>query len=279
MRAAAIVGPGNTARALKAFERLLPEGWASSVAQADVAIVFGGDGTIHRNLGSLVALDMPLLAVPCGSGNDFARALRLTTLLDALRAWHKFCAEGNNVRSVDLGIIRPRAGTQKDAGQYFCTVAGVGIDSGIIRRADRLPRWLRAHGGYALSAAAEFLDFAPFPMKLSAPGNNGLQPTVLVAFANSPNYGGGMRIAPRAKLDDGMLDVCVVRAMSRWRLLRLFPTVYLGHHLRFRGVEYVQAARLTIETEPARDVFADGEYVCQTPVEVAVAPNALKVVV
>jgi len=104
------------------------------------------------------------------------------------------------------------------------------------------------------------------------------QPTILAAFANTPVYGGGMKIAPRAKMDDGLLDVCIVGAVGRFRLLRLFPTVYHGNHLRIPEVSYFQASRVRVEVEHSLDVYADGEYVCRTPVEVGVHCGALKVV-
>ena len=88
-----------------------------------------------------------------------------------------------------------------------------------------------------------------------------------------------MKIAPQAKLDDGKLDVCIVRAMDRFKLFCLFPTVYFGRHLSFDEVEYAQAETAKLETEYPLDVYADGEYVCQTPVEFSVARGALKLIV
>ena len=102
---------------------------------------------------------------------------------------------------------------------------------------------------------------------------------MVVAFANTPTYGGGIRIAPDAQLDDGKLDICVVGSMARARLLRLFPSVYSGRHLQIPEVKYFQTDRLRIETEKPSDVYADGEYVCSTPVEVTVERAALKVIV
>jgi diacylglycerol kinase (ATP) len=87
-----------------------------------------------------------------------------------------------------------------------------------------------------------------------------------------------MKIAPRAKMDDGLLDVCIVGSVDRLRLLRLVPTVYSGKHLSVPEVQYFQSARVRVETEHPLDVYADGEYVCRTPIEVAVQPAALKVV-
>src|SRR6266496_5024194 len=286
MRAAAIFGPGNVKKEFAEFERVGSASWTPGIPdyadRPDAVAIFGGDGTIHRRLSTLVDLNVPLLVVPCGSGNDFARALGLRRVRDSLAAWKHFVARGNNVRAIDLGVIRRMAGEASAPHEhYFCCVAGVGLDSEIARRANDLPKWLRAHGGYALSAPREFLRFAPFPMKIS---NNGqaianFQPTMLAAMANTPTYGGGMRIAPQAKLDDGKLDLCVVRAMDVFKLFCLFPTVYFGRHVGFDEVEYEQTPSVKVETERPLDVYADGEFVCQTPVEFGVARKALKVVV
>ena len=257
----------------------------------DIVLLFGGDGTVHRHLGHLVRLGLPVLVVPVGSGNDFARALGLRRVRDALTAWRNFCGRGANVRSIDLGVISAGEGAGEASPhglKYFCCVAGVGIDGEIARLANRLPRWLRGHGGYALSFAPAIFTFSPLTMKIQTPvaGDNvnegwtmrSDQPTLLAAFANTPLYGGGMRIAPQAKMDDGLLDVCIVGSVTRLRLMRLFPSVYSGSHLKVREVDYFQTSRVRVETKHPVDVYADGEFVCRTPVEVGVEPGALKVV-
>lgn len=280
MRAAAILGPGNVARPMMAFQRATQVQWTSLIEQADVAVIFGGDGTVHRNLASLVEIEIPALVVPCGSGNDFARAVGIRNVRDAITAMRDFEAH-RKTRAIDLGVIRPfTVGAVVTAPHtYFCCVAGVGLDSAINRRANALPRWLRANGGYALCASREFVRFPPFPMKVSPNGTQAaFRPTLLAAVANAPTYGGGMKIAPQAKLDDRQLDLCVVRSMDVFKLFCLFPTVYFGRHLGFKEIEYSQTPAVSIETEFPFDVYADGEYICQTPAEFSVAPGALKVV-
>jgi len=287
MRAAAIFGPGASPKRLRPFQEAADATWTAqpptNSSEADAILVLGGDGTIHRHLAELVWLQLPVLIVPCGSGNDFSRALGLRGMRDARAAWKTFAEGGSNVCAVDLGIIRAGAGVAPAAQeQYFCTVAGVGLSSAIARRANRLPRWLLARGGYALSLPPTLLAFQPFAPKFSAGGGreaaNSDQRIFLAAFANTPAFGGGMNVAPRARLDDGQLDVCIVGKMSKLKLLALFPTVYFGRHLGIRGVEYFQARQLRVETETPMDVYADGEYVCQTPVEVGIAPGALRVI-
>src|SRR5215467_7648607 len=104
MRAAAILGPGNVSKAFAEFQRATAVQWTSLIEQADAVIIFGGDGTIHHQLCTLVELDVPLLVVPCGSGNDFARALGLRNLRDSIAAWKKFVATGRALE-IDLGVI------------------------------------------------------------------------------------------------------------------------------------------------------------------------------
>jgi len=300
MQAAAILGLGCSPKDLKPFQTDTNVEWRlgmpASGDDCDAILLFGGDGTVHRHLGQLVKLRLPVLVVPTGSGNDFATSLGLGRIRDSLSAWDTFCATAANVRQVDLGIIAPgesapepfSAGAQSRSAphtQYFCCVAGVGFDGEVARRANGLPRWLRGHGGYMLSAAPAIFTFAPLPMKISAPSENSSdwnirsdQPTLLAAFANTPLYGGGMKVAPQAKVDDGLLDVCIVGSVGRLKLFAMFPTVYAGRHLRIKEVQYFHAPRVRVETETPIDVYADGEYVCRTPVEVSLERGALRVI-
>lgn len=287
MRAAAILGLGCSETDLEPFKKNSSAEWLiglpANSSDADAILIFGGDGTIHRHLTQLVRLQRPVLVVPRGSGNDFARALKLSGVNDSLAAWTRFSSGAKNAKTIDLGVIHSLDGSA--AAQYFCCVGGVGLDADVARRANRLPRWLRGHGGYVLSLPWALAGFAPFPMKLfSSDGRSDElavrsdQPTVVTAFANTPVYGGGMRIAPQAELDDGLLDVCLITDIARFKLFCLFPTIYFGRHVDMREVDYFKADRLRIETERPLDVYADGEFVCRTPIEVSVAPGALRVI-
>jgi diacylglycerol kinase (ATP) len=164
--------------------------------------------------------------------------------------------------------------------RLFCCVGGAGFDSETNRRANALPSWMRAHGGYVIAAARTLATWKPIQMKVELP-DKGLtldEPTSFVVFANAPSYGDGMRIAPHAVLDDGLLDVCFVRGTSRARITRHFASIYSGSHLSLREVEYFQVSRLRVETEQPIDVYADGEYMCRTPIDVSVRPKAFKVI-
>jgi len=290
MRAAAILGLGCSAKDLKPFQTDKNVEWRMGMPglahPADVVLLFGGDGTMHRHLGQLVKLGLPVLVVPVGSGNDFAHSLKLRGVRDSQAAWEKFGSGAGNVRHIDLGVIFSLAGEDMtpDSRRYFCCVAGVGLDAEVARRANHLPRWLRGHGGYFVSLLPKIFTFAPLPTRVSIRDADTAwtvrsdRPTLLAAFANTPLYGGGMKIAPRANMDDGLLDVCIVGRVNRLKLLSLFPTVYAGRHLGIREVDYFHAERARVDTERPLDVYADGEYVCRTPVEISIERAGLKVI-
>jgi len=251
------------------------------VPSADAAIVLGGDGTIHHYLRDLSQLKIPVLMVPRGSGNDFARALGLRSDGDAVAAWNHFLDTGHS-REIDLGMITP-LGEIRGSPRLFCNVAGAGLDSEANRRANAMPRWLRGRGGYVLGALGAIRSSRPRRFVIEAqqvafPDRRIDEPGLMVAFANGPTYGGGLRIAPAADFADGQLDICFVRQVGKARLLRLLPRVFSGQHVNLPEVEYFKASSLRLETDVPLDVYADGEFVCRTPVEVSVAPKALHVI-
>ena len=238
------------------------------------ALIFGGDGTVHRHLPELHKLSIPVLVGPSGSGNDFAKALGIRSLEIALLAWQQFCANGKNVREIDLGVIR--AGDQE---KLFCCVAGIGMDAEANARANRMPRWLKSRGGYVLAALQSLIAFKAAEMNLTAEGREIRRSTFFIAIGNALSYGGGMKVTPQATLDDGLLDICVVSKMNKLKLLCWVPTIFFGEHLRLKEVEYFQATQLRIEAERRLDLYADGECAGQTPVEIGLIRRGLRVIV
>src|SRR5258708_15190736 len=243
MRDAAIFGLGTSPADLTPFQEASRAKWLQGLppasGDADAILIFGGDGTIHRQLPALVRLQLPVLIVPTGSGNDFARALNLRSMRDSLRVWRDFESGNIQARAIDLGVIIPSA--SPDHTHYFCGVAGCGLDSAAARRANHMPRWLRGHGGYALALLPLLLKLPAFSMRLTQV--NGTQfsgtrlngkdrteekLTLLAAFANTQFYGDGMRIAPEADFADGKLDVCRINTLNPFKLFCMFPTVYFG---------------------------------------------------
>jgi diacylglycerol kinase (ATP) len=240
----------------------------------DAALIFGGDGTVHRHLAQLHRYKIPTLVVPTGSGNDFAKSLGIRNVEIALRAWQQFCADGKNVREIDLGMIH--VGGEEI---LFCCVAGVGMDAEANARANRMPQWLKSTGGYVLAALQSLVAFKPVEMSVKTSQREIRRPAFFAAVGNAHRYGGGMKVTPRALPDDGLLDICVVSKLNKLKLLCWVPTIFFGGHLRLKQVEYFQAELVRIETERELELYADGDFACKTPVEIGVVRRALRVIV
>jgi diacylglycerol kinase (ATP) len=272
VRAAAIFGPAASPRDLEPFRAAGVE-FTDCIAGAGAALVFGGDGTVHRWLPQLVEHNVPLLPVPTGSGNDFHREIGVGTVALAAEAWRRFL-RGQAPRRIDLGVI-----TSGEQRILYCCVAGLGLDSDANLRANAMPNWLKRHGGYTLAALVSIFAYRPQRVRLSADGKQLDAPVTMVAIGNAPAYGDGLYITPRARFDDGKLDVCCVRALSRLQLLRFFPRVFRGAHTGLEQVEYFQAERLGITSDVPMRIHADGEDAGSTPAEFSVLPGALQVIV
>jgi diacylglycerol kinase (ATP) len=231
------------------------------------ALIFGGDGTVHRHLAQLHRQKIPTLVVPTGSGNDFAKALGIRSVNIALRAWQQFCADQRNVREIDLGVIR--ADGQET---LFCSVAGIGMDAEANARANRMPP-------YVLAALQSLIAFKAAKMSITIEGREIRRSAFFIAVGNALSYGGGMKVTPQATLDDSLLDICLVSKMNKLKLLCWVPTIFFGQHLRLKEVEYFQASQIRIEAERKLDLYADGDYAGQTPVEIGLIRRGLRVIV
>lgn len=276
MKVAALLGRSIKADVIRDFQiresaQIVPVEQLTS--DWDAALVFGGDGTVHRHLPQLHAFRIPVLVVPSGSGNDFAHSLGIHNSAIALQVWKDFCADQSNICEIDLGLIR------KDKQEtLFCCVAGAGLDSKANARANRMPTWLRGAGGYLIAALQALIKLEPLEIQLDCECGCQKCPALFVAIANASRYGHGFKVAPKSKLDDGKFDICLVRRMNKLKVLCCLPTIYFGAHLRLREVSYFQAPSATLDARPRLELYADGEYICHTPVEISVVPQALKVI-
>ncbi|WP_299569602.1 diacylglycerol kinase [uncultured Williamsia sp.] len=241
---------------------------ATAIAEGpDALVVVGGDGTIAGALEAAAGSSVPVGIMPAGTGNDHARALSLP--LGDSDAAADVVAAGHS-RAVDLARL-----TAGGRSMVFGTVAAVGLDAAVTERAVAM-RWPQGQARYPLAAIAEIARLTPRRVRLTVDGEHHELDAILVAVGNTPSYGGGMRICPAASIDDGRLDITVVEHTSRARLLRLFPTIYRGTHVRHDGVHTFTGASITVESSDVLPVSADGEVFGTTPVTVEVLPAAVQ---
>lgn len=230
----------------------------------DTVVVVGGDGALHGVLPVLADTDLTLGLLPAGTGNDTARALGLPRDEEAAL---QVVLDGHT-RLVDLA--RTSLGD-------VATVVASGFDSKVNERANAM-RWPRGPMRYNLAIVAELRAFSPLPFEIELDGTTIRRDAMLVAVGNGPSFGGGLRIAEGAAIDDGLLDVCVINPVSKAKLVRVFPRLYRGTHVDLPEFErhLVRHVRLSA---PDVVAYGDGERLGPLPLEVSVRPGALRVLV
>ena len=229
-------------------------------------VVCGGDGTLNEILPAVAGSPAAVGLLPCGTANDFARAMGIPR-----RPRHALLnlVEGREVR-VDLGAC---------GGLYFCTVAACGFDaevSEMMREGRRLP----GTAGYLWAGLRHLFRFEP--SKVAATGDFGRLETgvLLIAAAVTRSYGGGMRIAPHADPGDGKFDVVIVGSVPRRTVAAMLPRLFRGGHVRHPAVRIERSSFLGIETaDGPRPLYADGEPLGKTPVTLRIEPGSLRAVV
>lgn len=245
---------------------------AAMAAGCSAVAVCGGDGAVAAALPALAGSSVPLGVLPGGSGNDFARALGLP-VRDAVSA----------ARVVALGLAAPvdlgRVRSEGMPDRWFGTVVAAGFDARVNERMNSMI-WPRGRTRYHVALVRELASFRPISYVLSVDDTRLECEAMLVAVGNLSSYGGGMRICPDARAGDGLLDVTVVTSISRVKLVRLFPSVYPGRHVRRTEVLTLRGRSVSVSAVsagPGVVAYADGERVGPLPVSVSVEPGVLSV--
>ncbi|WP_309138352.1 diacylglycerol kinase family protein [Paenarthrobacter sp. CM16] len=243
-----------------------------TLAGAAVAalVVVGGDGMVHLGVNALAGGEVPLGIVPSGTGNDVARLLGLP-LHDTPAACRLILgAMASGGRRIDAGRV-----TADGQSTFFVGVLSAGFDAAVNERANSW-RWPRGKSRYNLAMLKELGSFRRIDYVVTADNVTWRQPALLISVANGQYIGGGMRITPDASPDDGLLDLFVVKPLSRMRFLMVFPKVFAGKHTSHAAVEIQRVRTVRLEAEGVV-AYADGERIGSLPVDVHVVPNALRV--
>lgn len=240
----------------------------------DALVVVGGDGMVHLGANAVAGTGVPLGIVPAGTGNDIARYLGLVPRQPVRSADRVLEHLGTGtVRSVDAGRARTADGTER----WFLGVLSAGFDALVNERANSW-RWPKGPRRYDLAIARELPVFRPLRYRIELDGEAEELRGMLVSVANSSSFGGGMRIAPDASVEDGLLDVVVLGPVSTLEFLRVFPRVYRGEHVLHPAVSVRRARTVRVEV-PDRPlaVYADGERVGPVPLDCEAVPGAVRV--
>ena len=231
----------------------------------DVVVVAGGDGTVRDVLDLLAGTSTALGILCSGRGNDFVRGLQSPR---SVRSLVQSIAD-RHTTTVDLG---------SGNGALFATVATCGLDAEVGQQTTAGSK-LAGSAGYVLQALKSIRTFSGYAVRVEVNGEPIFEDeATLVACANTPTYGGGLQVAPGAHLSDGMLELCVIRRVSRLGALALLPLLAVGEHVGHPVVELRRVSEIRITTDGSVPMLIDGEPLSTNTLDVQIRPAALKVV-
>lgn len=243
---------------------------ADALGHHDRIVAVGGDGTIQEVANGLLDHDRASLGiVPVGSGNDLARSLGLPR--DPGSAWT--IALGSGERRVDLARATDGGGRTR----WFGSAGGIGFDAQVAAAMSTRRGWQRGQAGYLLTTLAELRRFSNRELSMVIDGVGREARALMVAIANGEYYGGGMRIAPGAAVDDGLLDLCVVGDVSRLAALGQLANLYRGTHVNHPKVEMARAREIEIHGPDGTRSHLDGEPFGPLPLRIVIHRGAVRI--
>lgn len=220
---------------------------------AEAVVCVGGDGTIQQYFGLAVGLDLPFGVIPVGSGNDFLYSLpegerKFSSFEDKITYYTQKILAGATIQIDAVSV---------NGDDYFLNIGGLGIDIQVLK--DALPlKKLFGGSAYFLSLLKNTLTYKAEEMTLTVDGKTETDRFLLVSVCNGSYYGGHLRVAPTAVIDDGLLTLCIVRNMPRLKLMMLFPLVKPGKHARIKEVSFVNCSVARLDFKGRKTINFDG---------------------
>jgi YegS/Rv2252/BmrU family lipid kinase len=234
-----------------------------AVEADEVPVVISGDGLVGAVGGAMAGSETPLGIIPGGRGNDLARVLGIPD--DPVGAV-AVLATGES-RRIDVGEAN---------GKRFLGIVSVGFDSEANRLANETT-FMRGNLVYAYAALRTLLGWKPARFTIRAGEERQRVSGYSVSVANSRAFGGGMFIAPDARLDDGEFDIVTVGEVGKLRFVGNLPKVFKGTHVQEDEVRVFRASQLELTASRPFPVYADGEHLTDLPASLRVLPHALSV--
>ncbi|MBB6218071.1 YegS/Rv2252/BmrU family lipid kinase [Anaerosolibacter carboniphilus] len=229
-------------------------------------IAVGGDGTIYEVINGMGLKTAALGIVPSGTGNDLAKTLGIPkSPMKALKIIY-----GGHKVIIDCGQAN---------GRYFLNVASVGLDAEIVKETENIKKYIKGPSAYAVGVLKTLLHFRNKEILLEIDGIQIKRQIMLVAVANGRYYGGGMKIAPQAEIEDGYFDICIINRISKGKLLRLFPTIFSGEHMKIKEVELIRGKIIKISGIERLMLNVDGDIVGEAPVSIEIYRGGIEVFV
>ncbi|WP_199610461.1 diacylglycerol/lipid kinase family protein [Flocculibacter collagenilyticus] len=223
-------------------------------------VALGGDGTLHIIANCMAHSHVPLAIIPCGTGNDFARAW-FNKEDDPITI-----ALSTHSKAIDLGKCNDR---------YFVNVLGVGFDAELVKQLERSKMSYWRSCSYLLKTLMMLPTYQEPTVTIQLENQTVTLPTFIATFANSQYFGGGMKIAPFASPHNHQLDYCIIKKAPFFKKLYYLSKVFSGNHLQANVVSYGQSQQAVITTCDI-PLEADGEFIGHSPCNISIEANALR---
>ena len=247
---------GNSAVALTSHLEI----FIAKYPDCEGVIAVGGDGLVHIALQKTTPAQIPLAVIPAGTGNDFVRTFGWS--LEDLDPYLETIIS-KPPTSMDLGLVD---------GEWFGAILSTGFDSIVNEKANTMS-WPKGPMKYNAAILFELPRFRPRHYEIVLDDRTISTHAMLIAVANGRSYGGGMLVCPDADINDGLFDVMVLRPISKFEFLRVFPRVFNGTHVGHPAVEIVRSKRVKIIADAV--AYADGERIGPLPVMAECIPGVM----
>ena len=240
-------------------------------------VAVGGDGTVNEVANGLLnltnATDITLGVISTGTGSDFIHSAGIP------RDYASACSSliGSRRLLIDVGVVEYRSRGQT-LQRFFGNAAGVGFDARVVEATERFPKYLGGTIPYVAGILRCLFGYRNKSVVLGLGDKVESRRVLSVVVANGGYLGGGMHVAPEARLDDSLLDVMIIGDVGKFELLKAFPLVYKGTHVTHPKVRMEKATRIAIKSSERVLVHADGELLGECPASFWLMPAALSIV-
>ncbi|GAB4366814.1 MAG: diacylglycerol kinase family lipid kinase [Calditrichia bacterium] len=231
-----------------------------------VIIAAGGDGTVHEIVNGMMGGKAALAVIPIGSGNDFVKPLAIPKnpreAIEVIRQ--------NQRMKIDVGKMGDR---------YFPNGLGIGFDAWVVEESNKIKR-LRGIFIYLLSVLKTIFKYRNEKVSFTANGKVDEKDIFMISIGNGVAMGGGFYLTPKAKINDGLFDICIIHALKKREVFWHLPKVFHGGHVKMRQVEMFRTNSLRVVSEKGIAAHADGELLGMNlkDLEIQILPEALEVI-
>ncbi|AOT70478.1 diacylglycerol/lipid kinase family protein [Geosporobacter ferrireducens] len=229
-------------------------------------VAVGGDGTVYEVINGLAGGTAALGVIPSGTGNDFVKTMKISPKLESALE----TVLNGEITAIDCGKVN---------GRYFINVASIGLDAEIVKKTEEMKKYIPGPTAYMAGLFKTLFQYRLQDVEIVIDDWVYKGKITLVAVGNGKYYGGGMKVVPSAKIDDGYFTVCLIKPMSKFKMLRLLPTIFSGDHIQESEVIILKGKKIRVSSKDPMILNTDGDISGTTPAVLEIIENRTSVIV